>query len=173
VCFVENPVSEDHYVVRDRPQNNLAALRWIGAGTQSGTEVPFDHAVHGLYLPALPIGQLVKPLMHKSPVTTAGWFPRRTADLVGNNGPDAQVLAGEAVRLLTVIARVRQQRRDGHRADPLLQGPAVVGAVGGRSPFGDGSQDQVTRSRFITGSEMLKRCYFQGFSVYRRTENRL
>ncbi len=143
-CSVENPESNNHYVMCYGSQHGLAALALVFPRTQCGSQSPLDHRVDRFHLPALPILLFVptEPLLHPSPPAARRWLVRRPParwrdDSANAMRPDA------AMNPFGVEVRVGQKRPDPSTADGLLQRRIELHQVRARSSTGYCRQDHV------------------------------
>jgi hypothetical protein len=74
-CSVENlNAPEDHDVVGEHHEHQVAAAGPVAAAGGGRTKVSFDHAYDGFDLPALAVSSSVKMRLHSSAVTPFGGF---------------------------------------------------------------------------------------------------
>ena len=140
----ENPYSDNHHVMCDGPQDDLAALAPIPPRTQRRAEPPLDHRVDRLHLPPLAVLALVprEPLLHPPPPLARGGLsdgrPRVGGMIVRmpwDRTPAWTHSASKSASASSVL--------DPGPAGRLPQRRAELHQVRARAPAGHRRQDQV------------------------------
>ena len=143
-CSVENLYSDNHYVMRDSPQDDLTELIRLDPRAERRAESPLDHRVHGLHLPPLTILGLEpgESLSHHAPPPPRGRLLRRTAARRRDDRPHP-VRADRLVQPLGVEVSVGQEHLDPGAPRRLTPRPPELNQVGRRPTAGDRRQDHV------------------------------
>src|SRR6516165_6535702 len=106
VCSVENlSGSNDHHIMCDNPEDDLAALTPIGPRPQSGAQPALDHRVDRLRLPPLSVFRLevVQLLSHPATPPPDRWLLRRSPALRRDDRADAVGLPDMLMDPLRVV----------------------------------------------------------------------
>ncbi len=90
-CSVENLNSDNHYIMRYGPQDDLAELVGLDPRAERRAKQPLDHRVDGLHLPSLATLALQsrERLLHHSSPSPRRQFLRRSAPRRRDDRPNA------------------------------------------------------------------------------------
>ena len=129
-CSVEKLFTrDDHDVVGEYAELYFAGLRPVGACSESRAKRSFEHAVDGLYLPALAVLLEIEASPHSLPPVALQALRGGAAARGGNQRADATLVPGILVCRLTVITGVGGQRYDLHTPGGLCDDGAKIGIV--------------------------------------------
>jgi hypothetical protein len=133
--------------VKDGSQHHGPVLAVLAARSEHLAESPFDHADHGLDLPALSVATTFRIASevgpHGAAVARGRRFFRRSADGRWDQGAHVQFVAAEFVHPFAVVPGIGEERLDSLPRAAGQQRRNHAGLVGRRSASRMGGQDQM------------------------------
>ena len=159
-CSVEKTLGapDDHQVVGDRPEHDLAVQGVRPPAAQGGAEPALDHGENSLDLPALTVGPARKGPMQLPPPAPADRVPRPTvagpaSPRRGDDAAHAQLLPTAPVHAFALVPRVAQQRGEAVAPQRRLEQRGQLHHVRPRPAVDHGREDQMA-ARLAEGREL-------------------
>ena len=137
-------MQEDHEVVGEDPDEELALSAFVGACAEGVAHVPLESGENAFALPALSVDPAREVVLHQPAVTALGLTSESVAGVDGNrSGSDSQFLAAEAMEMLRVETGVGQDPLDPEVNRSLADDRFEAGSIIGRSQAHRSPADQM------------------------------